>query len=125
VSYHLSIKERDGYLHLTVTGENQPETVKNYLAAIHQECLQRGVSAILIEENLRGPSLKFMEIFRIASEGSEQASSQIRRLAYVDSNLEHSYANMKFAETVAANRGLNVRVFPTVEDAVAWLNSLS
>ena len=27
----------------------------------------------------------------------------------------------KFAETVAVSRGLNVRVFPTVREAAAWL----
>ena len=28
---------------------------------------------------------------------------------------------MKFAETVARNRGINVRAFPSVEAAAAWL----
>jgi len=32
--------------------------------------------------------------------------------------------SMQFAETVATNRGLHVRVFPTVAAAEAWLRTL-
>jgi hypothetical protein len=121
VSYELSVKEKEGYLHFQVTGDNEKETVKNYLAAIYEECLRRHISAILLEENLQGPGLKVLDIFRIAEEGSLTVGSAIRRVAYVDSNSEHSKPNMRFATTVASNRGLNVRLFSSVKDADEWL----
>jgi hypothetical protein len=45
----------------------------------------------------------------------------ILRIAYVDTNPEHDPKTMKFAETVATNRGVNVRVFSGLEDAEKWL----
>lgn len=121
MSYELSIQEKEGYLHFQITGENQFETVKSYLDALYQECVNRGCSSILVEENLSGPGLRMLDIFGIAEQGSQLASSKIRRVAYVDRNFEHSYDNMKFAATVASNRGLNVRLFSSVMEAEQWL----
>lgn len=41
----------------------------------------------------------------------------IRRIAYVDTNKEHSQSDMHFAEIVAVNLGVNVKLFPTVKEA--------
>ena len=120
-AYQLSIQERDGYLHFQVTGDNQIEVVKKYLAEIYQECVKRGVSSILVEENLQGPGLRVLDIFRIVEQGSQGVPSQIRQIAYGDTNPEHSETNLKFARTVASNRGLNVRLFSTVTEAEEWL----
>jgi hypothetical protein len=121
VSYELSIQEKEGYLHFQVTGDNDKETVQNYLAAIYEECVRRGISKILVEENLRGPGLRVLDIFRIAEEGGLSTGSGIKRVAYVDANPEHSYSDMRFATTVASNRGLNVQLFSTVQAAEEWL----
>lgn len=121
MSFELSVQKKENYLHFNVTGENHPETVRNYLAAVLKECELRGYSSVLIEEDLRGPGLKVLDIFKIAEEGSQLAASQIRKIAYVDKNHEHSYVDMKFAATVAANRGLNVRLFIGVSEAKEWL----
>ena len=42
-------------------------------------------------------------------------------VAYVDTNKEHSQSDMHFAETVAVNLGVNIKLFPTVNEAEAWL----
>ena len=43
------------------------------------------------------------------------------RIAYVDVNPEHPTAHMQFAETVAVNRGMNIRMFATVAEAEEWV----
>lgn len=45
----------------------------------------------------------------------------MQRIAYVDVNEDHNSALMKFAETVAVNRGINIRLFENVHDAERWL----
>ena len=60
-----------------------------------------------------------MDVFDIAAEGSMRAPAQITTMAYVDMNAGGDL--MKFAETVANNRGLSVRVFSSVSDAREWL----
>jgi hypothetical protein len=52
-------------------------------------------------------------------EGSSKAKAAYKAFAYVDVNAEGDL--MKFAETVAVNRGVPVAVFPTVADAKKWL----
>jgi hypothetical protein len=44
---------------------------------------------------------------------------KLDRIAYVDSTRDLTEAY--FAETVAMNRGVNVRLFPNVAAAASWL----
>jgi hypothetical protein len=75
---------------------------------------------VLIEKRLEGPRLGTMDVFQIASEGSSRARGFFKAIAYVDVNAEDDL--MKFAETVAVNRALPVRVFSSVSDAEKWLS---
>jgi hypothetical protein len=121
MSYALTVVEHPGYLHFRVTGSNSLATVRAYLAEIHATCLQRRCSSVLIEENLSGAGLAIGEIFQIASAGSEATAPVIKAIAYVDTNPEHAFVDMRFAETVAVTRGINVRVFESVAAAETWL----
>ena len=121
MSYTLVTIEKTGYLHFRVHGENSGANVRGYLAEIHSICADRQRSAILIEENLSGPSLDVGEIFRIASAGSAATAPVVHVIAYVDANPEHAPSKMQFAETVAVTRGINIRMFATVPEAETWL----
>jgi hypothetical protein len=119
MSYQLTITQKAGYLHAVVAGENSTETVARYLEEILRECAARNCHRLLIEERLEGPRLGTTSVFEIAAEGSNHAQGQFTAIAYVDVNAEGN--RMEFAETVAANRGLPVRVFSSVRDAEDWL----
>jgi len=123
MAYQLAVEQKVGYLHITVSGENNPETVRGYLQEILSACLQRNCPIVLIEEDLRGPGLGVLDIHQIASEGSKRTWPTVRQIAYVDTNKEHSQSNMQFAETGAVNLGVNVKVFPTVKEAEEWLRA--
>jgi hypothetical protein len=49
----------------------------------------------------------------------------LKRIAYVEGGSEHDPQEARFAETVARNRGVNVRLFWAVEDAEIWLCELA
>ena len=115
------MEERPGYLHVRVTGTNSVEAVQGYLGEIYVACVERGRCSILIEEHLRGRGLDLLAIFQIVCEGGERLQALAHRIAYVDVNGEHPAQDMQFAETVAVNRGVNLRVFATVPEAAAWL----
>ena len=121
MSYTLNIIEQPGYLHFQVSGTNSLATVRGYLEEIHAACVTRRCPAILIEENLSGPGLSIGEVFHVASTGSEATAQVIDTIAYVDTNPEHSFQRMQFAETVAVTRGINIHVFESVAAAEAWL----
>ena len=73
----------------------------------------------MIEERLEGPRLQTFDVFSVASETCQQALGLFRAVAYVDVNARGNL--MQFAETVAVNRGVPLKVFDTVGEAEAWL----
>ena len=121
MAHELTITEHPGYLHFRVTGENTPQTVQAYLAELYAQCQERGCTAILMEEDLSGPGLPIVEIYRIVESGGARSRSLLRWIAYVDVRQQERPGNTRFAETVALNRGLNLRSFATVAEAVEWL----
>jgi hypothetical protein len=121
VKYEFSVARRPGYLHVSVTGENTTDNVRRSLQDVVSACAEHACSRVLIEEHLTGPSLGTVAVFEIASEGSRNAWPTVSQIAYVDTNPEHDAELMGFAETVAVNRGVRMRLFATVAEAEAWL----
>ncbi|SRR6266567_5115468 len=121
--YVLTLEDKPGYVHARVTGSNSFENVLGYTQEIHQACVHSGQRAVLIEENLAGPSISMSAIFQIVAERSPQALGVLKRIAYVDVNPGHDLTRMEFAEDVAVNRGVNMRLFATVGEAERWLQA--
>jgi hypothetical protein len=121
MTYELTVQEKPGYLHICVTGVNSRHTVQGYLADVAAECAVRKCWSILVEEDLKGPRLDMVDIYEITSEASQRMGAQTVTIAYVDVNAGRSQSRMQFAETVAVNRGVNVRLFATVREAEQWL----
>lgn len=122
MSYALSLEEQPSYLHAKVSGTNSAQNAHRFLVEVHEAWVQRNHSAVLLEMNLSGPSLSVLSIFTIISERAPYAHG-LKRIAYVDTGSGHDREQARFAETVARNRGVNVRLFPTVEAAEAWLRA--
>jgi hypothetical protein len=70
--YVLSVENKEAYLHITVTGDNTPENVANYLSEVRNKCVEHQCSKVLIEENLRGPSLGTGIIYNIVTEAGNR-----------------------------------------------------
>ncbi len=119
MSYQLKIIEKPTYLHAIVTGANTMENVVGYLRELLRECETRQVFNVLVEENLSGRRLETWDVYQIASDNSAHARGLLKAVAFVDVNAGGEL--MKFAETVANNRGVPLTVFPTVAEAEAWL----
>ena len=121
MSYTLILDQKRGYLHAQVTRTNSAETVRAYTQEIHDACVRDRCQAVLIEENLAGPSLGLAAVFNIVAERSVEAARLRQRIAFVDTNPEHDLSRMEFAENVAVNRGANMRLCASVEAAERWL----
>jgi len=91
MGYSCSIENKGPYLHIRVTGENTPETLRAYLRDIYEACAREHIPDVLIEESLEGPPLEPVDVYRIITESSAQTSPVIHKIAYVDINLEHPY----------------------------------
>lgn len=119
MTYQLTITEKPSYLHAVVTGKNTLENVAGYLKDLLRECEARQCFNVLIEEKLEGRRLETWDVYQIASDNSTLARGFFRTVAYVDVNAGGEL--MKFAETVANNRGVPMRLFASVAEAEAWL----
>lgn len=119
--YQLKVEQKPGYLHFTVTGRNSPDTVASYMQEVIQQVAARRCPRVLIEENLEGPRLGTMEVFTMVTAGAKRYHGMLEALAFVDLNAEGGV--MRFAEDVAVNRGIPVRVFRNVEGAEKWLQA--
>ena len=121
MSYQLTITEKHGYLHCIITGKNTMENVAAYLQELARECEARNCFRVLIEEHLVGRRLETWDVYQIVSKGSALNLGQFQAMAFVDVNAEGDL--MKFAETVANNRGLPMTMFATVPEAQSWISS--
>jgi hypothetical protein len=119
MTYQLTFEAKPGYLHATVTGENTMENVKRYVQEIRRECAARGCAYVLVEERLEGPRFGVTKVYEIMSQGSARARGVFKAIAYVDVNTDGRLVG--FAENVATNRGVPIRIFLTVAEAEEWL----
>ena len=119
-SYELTIEERSHYLHARVEGIRTPENVSRFLREASEACRRLGRDSVLLEMNLAGPSLGTSGVFGVISK-STPSGLTLRRIAYVEP-LTSEPLRAEFAETIAKNRGVNVRLFRDVASAEAWLS---
>jgi hypothetical protein len=119
--YELTPVPFDNYLHVKVRGQNNISTVSAYLLEVARLCRKHNYSAVLIEEYLSGPSLSMADIFNVIRDRSSDAWF-LSHIAYVDTNAEHDFGQMKFAEIVALNEGVQVRMFQDLKAAHQWLD---
>ena len=120
IPYRLVLAEHPGYLQATVTGTHNPENALRFLTESFAACIKTGHTSLLLEFNLAGRSLDSTSIFDVVSKRTGVAA-KLRRIAYYD-NSERDLDKIKFAETVARNRGVNVRLFQDLGAAKAWLS---
>jgi hypothetical protein len=118
MDYKLTVLEHPGYLHVRAEGERTPENARRALLEAGAACIAKGTRDLLFELSLSGPQLGMLRIYDVIAERSADGS-KLSRIAYVDSV---PGKESRFAETVASNRGVNVRLFPDVETAERWLS---
>ncbi len=121
--YSFSVEPGPGYLHVRVSGANTAANVARYVEETLAACRDAGVRRVLVEEDLTGPSLRPMQMFDLIEQHAEPRPPALT-IAYVDRNPEHDVERLRFAETVAVNRGFMLRLFQTVREAELWLAAL-
>jgi hypothetical protein len=120
--YRLEIEEHPAYLRATVTGAHTAPNALRFLTEAMAAIAKSGHTALLLEFNLTGPSLDSSSIYDVVAQRTALAA-KLRKIAYVDKTTHgRDAAKMQFAETVALNRGVNVRLFHELEDADRWLS---
>ena len=119
MAYQLTIEERPTYVYARVDGDLTPANALRFLEEAHAACVKSGRADLLLDMQLRGPNLNTTSVYDVISQRAA-SGSKLRKIAYVPyKNEDQSMAY--FAETVAMNRGVNVRLFDSVTAAERWL----
>jgi hypothetical protein len=122
----VDIQQEEGFLNVRVTGRFSLEEANNGLIRMFEAVARHGTTRVLVDcRELQG-SITTMENFDHASFGAEMIDefsqrgvSKATRFAYVTVG---AFSDPdKFAENVAVNRGLDVRTFDNIDDALRWL----
>jgi hypothetical protein len=119
IEYQVTIEKRATYLHARVVGQRTPENMLAFLRQVHEACVRSKRMDVLLEIQMSGPSLDPFSIFRVVSSRAEDGA-KLGKIAYVESSMGDK-AKAKMAESTAANRSVNVRLFDDVAGAVRWL----
>jgi stage II sporulation SpoAA-like protein len=120
LSYQLTIEERPTYVYARVDGELTPANALRFLEDAHAACVKYGRTSVLLDMQLHGPDLPTTSVYDVISQRARDGS-KLSKIAYVPyQGGDPSMAT--FAETVAINRGVNVRLFDSVAAAERWLS---
>ena len=122
MSYQFTAEKRQTYVHTKVVGERTTENALRFLRDSYAACVNCGHSAVLLEMHLSGPGLTTTGIFDVISSWGPDAL-KLRKIAYVE-GLLGDVMMAAFLETVAVNRGMNVRLFRDIGSAASWLSEV-
>ena len=120
MTYRVTVEQYPTYLHIIGTGSNTAANARQFLFDAYRAAVERNCSSILVDMRFSGPSLDLGSIYSVIAERSGDGSN-LDRIAYVEANPNHRFEAAEFAELVAQNRGVNVRLFQNVDDAARWL----
>jgi hypothetical protein len=118
-TYRLTTIERPGYLHARVEGPRTAGNAQRFLKEAYEACVALGYSALLLEMGLTGEPLDMASVFRVIGNRSPDGA-RLKKVAYLEPEAT-ALPSALFAETVANNRGVNVRLFMAIDAAERWL----
>lgn len=121
MDYQLTMEERDTYLYFYVTGKDSLEVSIAFWREIIDTCLKRNYRKALVEEDLED-STSLGDVYEVITSNMDRDEGRFIKFGFVDRHMDQYDINL-FGEMVATNRGINAKVFSTVEEAENWLLS--
>jgi hypothetical protein len=121
MEFEYEVQAREGYVEATLTGVRTPTTLIAAAEQVTEVCKELKILKVLVDVRRMTGSLDTLETFEVAGHQIPQRpmTRQLARSAILD--LPVNMERMHFFETVAVNRGFNVRVFDDETAAVEWL----
>ncbi len=116
----LKIIQRDGYILFDFSGEFSPDAGKQCIDAMVEACTEAQIPRALLDCRSMTGEIEIMESFMVAKYGVKMIGS-ISKFALV--GREDQMFPDNFVENVAVNRGINLKLFTDVEEAIHWLKN--
>lgn len=121
--YKYNIEARGSHIRVEVRGHRKLETAdadnRQLWTEVAQACGEFGITRILVVYRMTGPFLPLV-IFGLADNPQQIGWTKDHKVALVDGS-GAQFEDWKTVETVAINRGFNVRAFEAISVAEDWL----
>lgn len=121
MDYEFEMLEEDGYVVAALGGIRTPETLITVAARTTAFCNERQIKRVLIDIRRMSGGLDTLETYEVAGHEIPRQESVRRALRAAILDRPENIERIRFFETVAVNRGLNVKVFADEDLAVEWL----
>lgn len=118
--YTLATEAQNSHLFAHVSGIRTGESVAKVTVEVFDATIANGLSRVLVDVRAFEGRLGVLDIYLLVTELFQNLRGKgIKKAAIVDR--PHSGMREWFLETVAINRGFNLRIFSEVEEARQWL----
>lgn len=117
--YNLYFEPRNEYLFVKLTGKDSFEASRSYWRKIAEQVRKLELNRVLVHEALEG-DITEGEMFELIMEFVPEGIGI--RVALYDDNHENHELN-QLGELIARNRGAEIRIFQTLEDAEKWITA--
>lgn len=124
VNFEVETIEHDDHMSLIATGDYSLVRAINLCKMSIDVCLQYNKKKVLVDITHVIGNVPFFDRFQyaeaLAQYKAKHALSEVSKIALV--GLEPVIDKNRFGETVAVNRGVNIKVFTELGEALAWIN---
>ena len=114
----LRIIQKEDYVRFDYTGDFSEVAGKQCIDAMVEACSQLQLSKALLDCRKMTGEIQLLESFMVAKYGGKMRGS-LSKTALV--GREDQMLPDNFVENVAVNRGVNLKIFTDVEEAINWL----
>jgi hypothetical protein len=126
MSIELKISPQPGFLHVGATGEFSLAEAKRAFTEMLEAMAQHQLGKVLLDGRGLAGNPEFMDRFHYGEYAAQTLAKYIARGGFPATQLAYVLVVPildpgKFGETVAVNRGMNIRVFDNPDDALGWL----
>ncbi len=121
MEFQLELVEKNDFVVAVLGGVRTPDTLMAAAAKTTAYCREHGYSHLLIDlRNMHG-GLDTVETFEVAGHAIPTQTDARGLVCSAILDLTENIERIRFFETVAVNRGFNVKVFDDEDQAVQWL----
>ena len=114
----LRIIQKDVYVRFEYTGEFSQAAGKQCIDAMVEACRRLQIPKALLDCRKMTGKIQILEGFMVAHYGGKMRGF-LTKTALV--GREDQMFPDNFVENVAVNRGVNLKIFTDIEEAIAWL----
>ena len=114
----LEINNHPDYIRINFIGTFSMEAARQTVDTILETCTSKGQLAVVLDCSSMTGKLSIMDRYRVILYG-QKLIGKVSRLALV-ADIKMVFPD-RFAEMVAQNRGINLKVFSDIEGAVHWI----